>query len=397
MEIISYVGAASAVRREPKSFHFSKPNIRIPQITAKRFRAKRHTAKTDVLALQKSRLAAAFNPLWLTRATFYKWLIPTVAICILVPMTVFRVADYSESHANPVVFPLPPETETEFLNRAMAQFAIERNDDAFDENGNVLADDGTILTAASVGVGKAVSFTQYKVTAGDTISGIAKKFGLGNISTLIAVNDIDNVRALRSGQKLRVPNQDGLVHRVAKGESVNSISVKYHVSVEEILDVNDIETMALQVGQELFIPGAKMSATALKKAMGELFTYPIKAAWRLTSRFGLRNDPFTGVKSSHTGVDMACPTGTPIYAAMSGVVVLAGWSNVFGNYIIIDHENGYQTLYGHMSKRIAQKGQRVSQGTRIGLVGSTGYSTGPHLHFTVYKNKKLVDPLTLLK
>ena len=270
MEIISYVGAASAVRREPKSFHFAKPNIRMPQITAKRFRAKRHTAKTDVLALQKSRVAAAFNPLWLTRATFYKWLIPTVAICILVPMTVFRVAEYSESHANPVVFPLPPETETEFLNRAMAQFAIERNDDAFDENGNVLADDGTILTAASVGVGKAVSFTQYKVTAGDTISGIAKKFGLGNISTLIAVNDIDNVRALRSGQKLRVPNQDGLVHRVAKGESVNSISVKYHVSVEEILDVNDIETMALQVGQELFIPGAKMDAKALRQAMGEL-------------------------------------------------------------------------------------------------------------------------------
>ena len=94
---------------------------------------------------------------------------------------------------------------------------------------------------------------------------------------------------------------------------------------------------------------------------------------------------------------MACPTGTPIYAAMSGKVVVAGWSNVFGNYVIINHENGYQTLYGHLSKRIAQQGQRVSQGTRIGLAGSTGYSTGPHLHFTVYKNGKLVDPLTLLK
>ena len=94
---------------------------------------------------------------------------------------------------------------------------------------------------------------------------------------------------------------------------------------------------------------------------------------------------------------MACPTGTPIYAAMSGKVIHAGWSNIFGNYIIVDHGNGYQTLYGHMSKILARNGQRVSQGTRIGLVGSTGYSTGPHLHFTVYKNGKLVDPLTLLK
>ena len=397
MEIISYVGAASTVRREPKSFRFSKPNIRIPQIQVPRFRAKRHTAKTDVLARQKSRASVALNPLWLTRASFYKWLIPTLAICVLVPVTVFRLADYDQNHANPVVFQSLPQTELEFLNTAMAKFAIEHTDDTVDENGNVLSDDGTILTASSVGVGKAISFASYKVKSGDTISGIAKKFGLGNISTLIAVNDIDNVRALRAGQKLRIPNQDGLVHSVKKGKSVNAISVKYHVSVEEILDANDIETMSLQVGQELFIPGAKMDATSLKKAMGELFTYPIKAAWRLTSRFGIRNDPFTGVKSSHTGVDMACPTGTPIYAAMSGVVVVSGWSNIFGNYVIINHENGYQTLYGHMSKRIAQKGQRVSQGTRIGLVGSTGYSTGPHLHFTVYKNGKLVDPLTLLK
>lgn len=397
MEIISYVGAASAARNESSRLHVSKPSVSFSPRKPTSFRTKRYAAKTDVLAVRKSWLSAVCNLRLLTRASFYRGLLPTLAICVFVPVALFRVADYAESHANPVVFPAVPQTELDFLNTAMARFAMEHGGDSVDENGNVLADDGSVLTASTVGVGKAISYASYTVAAGDTISGISKKFGLGNISTLIAVNDIDNVRSLRSGQKLRVPNQDGVVHRVAKGDSINAISVAYRVSVEEILDANDIETMTLTMGQELFIPGAKMDSASLKKAMGELFTCPIKAAWRLTSRFGIRNDPFTGIKSSHTGVDMACPTGTPIYAAMSGKVVVAGWSNVFGNYVIINHENGYQTLYGHLSKRIAQQGQRVSQGTRIGLAGSTGYSTGPHLHFTVYKNGKLVDPLTLLK
>ena len=89
--------------------------------------------------------------------------------------------------------------------------------------------------------------------------------------------------------------------------------------------------------------------------------------------------------------------GTPITAAASGTIAFTGVSPVFGNYVIIRHSNGYQSLYGHMSQIIAKKGQYVSQGTRIGLVGSTGYSTGPHLHFTVYKNGKLVDPMSLVK
>ena len=99
----------------------------------------------------------------------------------------------------------------------------------------------------------------------------------------------------------------------------------------------------------------------------------------------------------HYGVDFGVKKNTPIGAAMSGKVVYVGYSNIFGNYVIINHGNGYQTLYGHMTKALCHNGQQVSQGTRIGLVGSTGYSTGPHLHFTVYKNGSLVDPLSLLR
>ena len=397
MEIISYVGAAN-VRREKSNFRLpSLPKMHVQPFRPQRVRYNRTHASFDALAKHKYAISRALNIRWLSKSAFYKYFIPLLAMCILVPMTMFRVSDYLETHGNPVLFEANPDSELEALTAAMSKFAIESNEDEFDENGNVLSDDGKILTPASLGIGQPVTFSTYTVKSGDAISTIARKFGLGNISTLIAINDIDNVRTLRAGQKLRIPSMDGLIHTVRKGESLNSISVKYHVSVEELADTNDLSSLILSVGQELFVPGAKMDANSLRKAMGELFTYPIKAAWRLTSRFGIRKDPFTGVQSSHTGVDMACPTGTPIYACMSGSVVYSGWSNIFGNYVIINHGNGYQTLYGHMSKILARKGQSVSQGTRIGLVGSTGYSTGPHLHLTVYKNGKLVDPLTLLK
>ncbi|WP_407429321.1 peptidoglycan DD-metalloendopeptidase family protein, partial [Treponema sp.] len=297
-----------------------------------------------------------------------------------------------------ISFDSKSDYEFEALNNAMSRFAMDGIlSDNIDENGNVLGEDGSLLSSGNPGLGLAVSFQSYTVKSGDSISTISRKFGLSNISTLIAVNDISNVRTLRSGQKLKIPSMDGLIHKVSGGESLNSLSVKYHVSVEELLDVNDLDSEVLTKNMELFIPGAKLDSNSLKKAMGELFVYPITASWRLSSKFGPRKDPFTGVASNHTGVDMACPTGTPVRSAMSGTVVVAGWSNVFGNYIIINHGNGYQSLYGHLSKIIAKKGQSVDSSTKIGLVGSTGYSTGPHLHFTVYKNGQLVDPLSLLK
>lgn len=242
-----------------------------------------------------------------------------------------------------------------------------------------------------------VAWKTYNVQAGDTITGITHRFGLENISTIIAVNSIDNARAIRTGQKLRIPSMDGLIYTVRAGNTLEGISSKYSVSVEDILDVNDLAAKELTPGQELFIPGAAMDGTALREALGDLFKCPIRVYYRISSYFGWRADPFTGVRSYHSGIDMACPLGSSIYAAMGGKVITAGWSNVFGNYVIVDHRNGYQSLYGHMSKRIAQKGQVVNQGDLLGLVGSTGYSTGPHLHFTVYKRGHLTDPLALLR
>lgn len=303
---------------------------------------------------------------------------------------------YSQKFPSKIELKNSYDAEIELLTKAMTTFALEESRD-YDS-------DGTLLNSSKISekdmeklFRQPVKFQTYKVQQGDTISGITKKFGLNNISTLIAVNDIGNVRTLCAGQKLKIPSLDGLFYTVQKGNSLAGLSSKFGITMEDLLDVNELDSATLSVGQVLFIPGAKLDMNKLQQAMGELFKCPIQGKYRLSSLFGPRKDPFTGARSNHTGVDMACPTGTPIVAASTGTVAFTGVSPVFGNYVIIRHANGYQSLYGHMSKILAHKGQWVSQGSQIGLVGSTGYSTGPHLHFTVYKNGKLVDPLTLIK
>ncbi|MDY5683643.1 MAG: M23 family metallopeptidase [Treponema sp.] len=321
------------------------------------------------------------------------------ALCIATAATPFLVSAFVawySSFATGVSLEEISAVEIEILDKAMNDFALESGRE-IDENGNVLNADGSSAVVPAADFRQKVTFSEYKVRSGDTISGISRKFGLSNISTLIAVNGISNVRQLKSGQNLKIPSADGLVHSVKSGDSLSSLSVKYGVTVEDLLDVNDLESQVLTAGQILFIPGARLSSETLRMAMGELFTWPLKGSWRLTSNYGRRADPFTGVTSFHTGIDMAMPSGTPVYSSMSGKIESVGYTNIFGNYVIIKHVNGYQTLYAHLTKSLVKSGQNVVQGAKIGLVGSTGYSTGPHLHFTVFKNGKLVDPMTVLK
>lgn len=321
------------------------------------------------------------------------------ALCIATAATPFWVSAFVAWHssfATGVSLEEISAVEIEILDKAMNDFALESGRE-IDENGNVLNADGSSAVVPAADFRQKVTFSEYKVRSGDTISGISRKFGLSNISTLIAVNGISNVRQLKSGQNLKIPSTDGLVHSVKSGDSLSSLSVKYGVTVEDLLDVNDLESQVLTAGQILFIPGARLSSETLRMAMGELFTWPLKGSWRLTSNYGRRADPFTGVTSFHTGIDMAMPSGTPVYSSMSGKIESVGYTNIFGNYVIIKHVNGYQTLYAHLTKSLVKSGQNVAQGAKIGLVGSTGYSTGPHLHFTVFKNGKLVDPMTVLK
>lgn len=394
MEIYSYVGG--------RSEEWQKPNF--VKVLSSFKSNKRHGARrvnynpvrfnsTSVLVnrVNKDTLAKINISLkkGLRLLTQFWVIIPVVVLVFCVPFATVKLFNYFESRTNPI--PLNEENEFDFLNKEMARFAVSET--------FAVEEDGSISGAVTnYSLKEPVTFTNYTVKSGDTISGISQKFHLKNISTIIAVNNIENVRALNAGKKLVIPSVDGLYYIVKAGDSIESISKKHDVAVEDLLDINDLETSSLAVGAKLFIPGAKLDKSTLRKAMGDTFINPLKnIKYRLTSRCGWRADPFTGVRQYHPGIDMAISQGTPIYAALSGKIVVCGWSNLYGNYVIIDHQNGYQSLYGHMHKKLCTLGQEVTTGTKIGLVGTTGYSTGPHLHFTVYKNGKVVDPLTLLK
>ena len=410
MEIISYVQDNSRARSFRTLKTFSLPELQFRH----KERSRSASLTTNIFSTELKSFGAQKVRSDFSIRTFFKtvggnvsdaasYLIENIkmigiitAIAIAFSAILFvslSLVNHHKNHTGPLKLQIEGSEDIEALNKLMATFAREGNID-YDETGNLLDVD---IPSVKPVFTQPVTFQTYKVRSGDTISGIAKKFGLTNISTLISVNDIGNVRQLAAGQKLKIPSIDGIVYTVKKGDSLSTITGKYKISLEQLLDVNELTSETLTAGQQLFLPGAAMDANSLRNAMGELFRMPIAAKFRWSSPYGYRIDPIAGVKSFHTATDMACPTGTPILAAMSGKVTTTGINRVYGNYVIIDHGNGYQTLYAHMSKIIASKGQWVSQGTRIGLVGSTGYSTGPHLHFTVYKKGKLVDPMTVLK
>jgi murein DD-endopeptidase MepM/ murein hydrolase activator NlpD len=236
--------------------------------------------------------------------------------------------------------------------------------------------------------------TSYKTRSGDTLSAVASRFKL-NIDTLVSFNGITDARAVSAGSMLDVPNSDGLRYTVRRGDTLQGIAKNWGVDLNGILDWNGLTSSVIRSGQQLFLPGARMNPTDLSRVLGTLFRYPIIGG--LSSFFGFRPDPITGVRSFHNGIDLMGKPGTPILAAMAGVVAEVGFNRNFGNYVIIKHSGGYQTLYGHMTRYIVDHGQKVQQGQKIGEVGNTGYSTGPHLHFSIFRNGAPVDPLHFLK
>ncbi len=129
-------------------------------------------------------------------------------------------------------------------------------------------------------------------------------------------------------------------------------------------------------------------------AAGSRFTFAWPARGAFTSGFGYRRHPLFGIRHLHTGVDIAAVWGTPVLAAADGRTIYAGWFGGYGKIVVIDHGDGTSTLYGHLSRILVTAGDTVRRGQPVGRVGSTGYSTGPHLHFEIRLNGRPVDPLT---
>jgi murein DD-endopeptidase MepM/ murein hydrolase activator NlpD len=243
-------------------------------------------------------------------------------------------------------------------------------------------------------VNETFSWNNYTVKKGDSVSRIAADNGL-SLDAIIASNNLQNARLLREGDVLRIPNMDGIPYTVVKGDSYQKIADRMNVALEAILDANDIQDDNIKAGDILFLPGAKMRSDDLKMALGELFTYPVRG--RLSSPFGWRKDPFTSQRRYHSAIDLAANTGTPVKAAADGKVTSVAYSSVFGNYVIVTHSGGFQSMYAHLNAANVKEGARVTQADKIGTVGSTGRSTGPHLHFSIYKNGRAVNPLEYIK
>ena len=260
----------------------------------------------------------------------------------------------------------------------------------------LLSDEG--LAENNYDTNSIITYQTYRVKAGDMIGFIADAFNVTQ-DTIISVNNIKQSRLIQPGQYLKIPSMPGIIYTVKKnGETPATIAEKYKVNPEKCANANYVSLdTELKAGTSLFVPDAELDWATRQEINGDLFKKPLHARYYLSSNYGWRNSPFNaGTRTFHGGIDMAVGTGTPIYAALDGTVTAVGYNATYGNYVIITHHSGYKTLYGHMKATACKKGNFVYTNTVIGYVGSTGMSTGPHLHFTVYKNGKTINPLTVL-
>lgn len=234
----------------------------------------------------------------------------------------------------------------------------------------------------------------YTVAPGDTIGSIAGRFGV-TIDTVLWTNDIGNPSGLQIGTELTILPVSGVLHQVASGETLEGIATRYDVTPESIASFNDLGNGdSLATGKKLVVPEGKIQlARASVSSRGGV--RPAEATG--TMRWPVVGGISTYFSPAHRGIDIMSSIGVPVYVADGGTVASAirGTAD-YGDYLVIDHGNGLRSLYAHLSAFFVENGEKVAKGDRIGAVGMTGLSTGPHLHFEVWKNGGKVDPLDYL-
>lgn len=243
-------------------------------------------------------------------------------------------------------------------------------------------------------------FRYYALREGEALSTVATRFGL-SVTALVGANpDISSLDRLPAGFELLIPPTAGLVTTLPSSGSLLDLLDEHGVKPSEFARANGIRSpFDLEPGMLVFLPGVtpKEALARLQQVREEENRYIWPVHGRLTSYFGPRNLGM-GTSNFHRGIDIAAPTGTPVGAARSGTVTFAGWSTQgYGNLVRIRHTDGSEAWYGHFSSIAVSVGQYVTQGNLIGRVGSTGLSTGPHLHFEIHERSGAVDPLAILR
>ncbi len=229
----------------------------------------------------------------------------------------------------------------------------------------------------------------YVVRPGDTVSGIAEMFGV-SVNTVVWANNISSKSYLQVGQTLVILPISGANHIVKNGDTISTLAEKYHADPRDIISYNELNSAGtLIVGQKIIIPNAEIEVSV-----------PTKIVVKTNPAHDLNGPNYSGyyirpivggVKTQdlhgYNAVDLAANTGTPIMASAAGTVIVSrsdgNWNGGYGNFIIISHSNGTQTLYSHNSKNLVSPGDYVEQGEKIALIGATGKATGPHVHFEI--------------
>jgi murein DD-endopeptidase MepM/ murein hydrolase activator NlpD len=242
--------------------------------------------------------------------------------------------------------------------------------------------DPALSVGGSSTVQPPLSVMLYRVKRGDTISGIATKLGLST-DTISTFNRPEGrgVHTVTVGEEIKIPSQDGILLNLTA--DFDEMCRRNKVAAEDVLAANSLTRARLVPGMQLFFPGVQHVGYARALQEGIAVALPLHG-WE-SSPYGMRQDPFTGQVSRHFGVDIAAPMGSPVRSATSGVVRVATYDSILGNYVEVRAQLGYSYVYGHMSKILVQPGTVVGTGRVLGLVGDTGYATGPHLHFEVRK------------
>lgn len=233
----------------------------------------------------------------------------------------------------------------------------------------------------------------YIVKEGDTLSAVAERFDL-DLDTIASLNRQwgSGVHLVRVGERIRIPNQNGIF--LSLDRSLEKLCAEKGVPPEVVLQANRLDRSELRPGMPLFFPGVQHTGIERSVVTGTAFLRPV-AGWT-SSPYGYRRDPFTESLQFHRGIDIAAPMGSVVHSALDGKVASVAQDPVLGLYIVIRHQIGYSTVYGHLQEAQVRVGQTVARGQIIGRVGVSGKSTGPHLHFEVRRNGRPVNTTGLL-